>query len=282
MKHHERVALFHERLKKVIDDSGINQSRFAASIGVDRSTLSQLLSPDNIRLPRADTLAAISENHQISIDWLLVMTQEGYAGADILPGPLEFESFDDSDIFDLFIEWHREASHYKVRYIPATLPDLLKTDAIAAYEYSSYGSGRTDQAIRSTKLLLSQQQQPEKEMEVCQSWQSLRSFALGEGIWQGLSVKNRRGQLRHMVRLIEELYPGFRLFLYDGLKAYTVPFTVYGPLRSVVFLGQLYLVFNNIEDIRKLSTRFDNLIRVATVQANEVSKSLEDLLAEIS
>ena len=68
MKLQERVTLFQQRLQQVIMQSGLNRSSFATSISVDRSTLSQLLSPENVRLPRADTVASIAEIHQISID----------------------------------------------------------------------------------------------------------------------------------------------------------------------------------------------------------------------
>src|SRR5262249_15574906 len=69
----DRKALlqtFQERLSKVIRDSGMNRSEFAAATGVDRSTLSQLLSTTNRRLPRVETLVSIAEQQQASLDWL--------------------------------------------------------------------------------------------------------------------------------------------------------------------------------------------------------------------
>ena len=84
MKLQERVTLFQDRLQRVITHSGLNRSSFATSIRVDRSTLSQLLSPDNVRLPRADTVLSIAEVYQVSIDWLLGITQEGGMGANIV------------------------------------------------------------------------------------------------------------------------------------------------------------------------------------------------------
>ena len=68
MKLQERVALFQDRLQQVIGQSGLNRSAFASSIRVDRSTLSQLLAADNVRLPRADTVASIAEVHQVSLE----------------------------------------------------------------------------------------------------------------------------------------------------------------------------------------------------------------------
>src|SRR3546814_10764701 len=36
--------------------------------------------------------------------------------------------------------WRAEAVGYKIRYVPATLPDLLKSEEIISFEYSRQGS----------------------------------------------------------------------------------------------------------------------------------------------
>ena len=155
MKLQERVTLFQERLQRVIDNSGLNRSTFATSIKVDRSTLSQLLASENLRLPRADTVISIAEVYQVSIDWLLGITQEGTLGTNLIPEGLQVDDYQTS-IFDKNLEWHREARGYKIRYVPTTLPDLLKTEAVAEYEFNRYGSGKVDQSVRDNHLLLLQ------------------------------------------------------------------------------------------------------------------------------
>ena len=45
--------LFRDRLKILLQRSDLNQSAFAAAVGIDRSALSQLLSGASTRLPRA-------------------------------------------------------------------------------------------------------------------------------------------------------------------------------------------------------------------------------------
>jgi len=279
VKLQERVTLFQQRLQQVITQSGLNRSSFATSISVDRSTLSQLLSLENVRLPRADTVASIAEIHQVSIDWLLGLTQQGPLVANIMPEVFEVDDYSNS-IFDKYLEWHRQATGYKIRYVPTTLPDLLKTEAVAEYEFNRYGSGKVDQSVRDNQLLLLQQRHPGSELETCLSLQSLRSFALGQGIWQGLAVESRRQQLQRMIELSDELYPGFRWFLYDGKETYSSSFTIFGPLRATLFLGHLYVVVNSIEHIRKLTERFDDLIRIAIVHPHEIHQTLERLIEE--
>ena len=281
MKYSDRVQLFRERITQVISNSQLNHSRFAASIGVDRSTLSQLLSTNNLRLPRADTIASIAEQYQVSIDWLLGLTNEGALATDFVKDPLEFEDFLDSSANLKLLEWHKEASNYKVRYIPATLPDLCKTEQVSSYEFRRYGLGKTDQSIRDTHVLLIQQRREESEMEVCQPMQDIIGFARGEGIWSDLSLTDRIGQLKHMIDLADELYPRFRWFLFDGREMFSAAFTLFGPMRAVVFIGQSYLVLNSNEHIRSFSRRFDELIRSAVVQPNEIRRFLNKLINEI-
>lgn len=279
MKLQERVTLFQDRLQQVITASGLNRSAFSASISVDRSTLSQLLAPDNVRLPRADTIASIAEVYQVSIDWLLGLTQQGSLEANIMPEQFAVDDYSTS-IFEKNLEWHREASGYKVRYIPTTLPDLLKTEAIAEHEFNRYGSGKVDQSVRDNQLRLWQQRHPGSELETCMSIQALETFALGQGVWQGLTVSDRRAQLERMIELNDELYPGFRWFLFDGKQSYSSSMTIFGPMRATLFLGHLYVVVNSLEHIRKLIERFDDLIRMAIVHPHEIQKILASLLKQ--
>lgn len=279
MKLQERVSLFQDRLQQVISNSGLNRSAFAASIGVDRSTLSQLLAAHNVRLPRADTVTAIAEVHQVSIDWLLGLTQQGAMGANILPEAVQVDDYT-TTIFDKNLEWHREACGYKIRYVPTTLPDLLKTEAVAEYEFDRYGAGKVDQSVRDNQLLLLQQRHPGSELETCMPLQHLEAFAEGQGIWAGFSLAHRREQLERMIELNEELYPGFRWYLFDGKQTYSSSFTIFGPLRATLFLGHLYVIVNSIDHIRKLIDRFDDLIRLARVHPHEMRDYLQGLLSK--
>ena len=81
-----------------------------------------------------------------------------------------------------------------------------------------------------------------------------------------------------MVDLVEELYPSFRWFFFDGLTRYSAPVTIFGPRRAAVYIGQMYFVFNTTEHIRVLTRHFDNLIRAAVVQPPEVGALLRRLL----
>ena len=277
MKLQERVVLFQQRLQQVITDSGLNRSAFSASISVDRSTLSQLLSPANVRLPRADTVASIAEIHQVSIDWLLGLTQSGSLSPDIVPEYFQVGEYSNS-VFERLDEWHKETIGYKIRYVPTTFPDLLKTEKVIDYQFNRYGSAKTDHMIRQIQIEMLAQRHPGSELEICSSIQALRGFALGQGIWDNLSVTERKAQLYKMKELIREWYPSMRWYLYDEKESYSAPFVIFGPLRALMFMGRLYIMINSTEHILKLTRRFDELIRLAVVHPHEIHNILDGLI----
>lgn len=280
MDRRETVRIFRQRLADVIVRAGGSRSAFAERIGVDRSTLAQVLSEANDRLPRAETLAAIAADQQVSIDWLLGLSQDGPLAPAIIEQPLTIEPGGHSPADERLTRWHAEAAGYKVRYVPSTLPDLLKTEELIRYEYRDYVGPIPESRIEAAHARLANQRRPETDMEVCSSVQSVESFARGEGIWRDLAAPARRAQLEWMITLIDELYPTFRWFLYDGVRRFSVPLTVFGPKRAAIYVGHMYLVFNGTGHIRVLTEHFDNLIRAAIVQPPKVSALLRRLLAE--
>ena len=282
MDRRDTVRIFRQRLADVIARAGGSRAAFAERIGIDRSTLAQVLSAANDRLPRAETLAAIAADQQVSIDWLLGLSQEGPLAPAIIQQPLTVEPGGHSPADERLTRWHAEAAGYKVRYVPATLPDLLKTEELIRYEYRDYVGPIPESRIEAAHARLANQRRPETDMEVCSSVQSVESFARGEGIWRDLGAPARRQQIEWMIELLDELYPTFRWFLYDGVRRFSVPLTVFGPKRAAIYVGHMYLVFNSTEHIRVLTEHFDNLIRAATVQPPKVSALLRRLLAEFN
>jgi transcriptional regulator with XRE-family HTH domain len=284
MRRQDTVTIFRERFLAVIARSGLNRSAFAAKTGIDRSTLSQLLSSENDRLPRAETLAAIAESERVSVDWLIGLSQEGRVGADILRQSVEVERDPDgSDTADVLLErWHAEAAGYKMRYVPTTLPDLLKTDRIIRHEYRRFAAVDAAETKKHALAKLDLQRRSGSEMEACNSVQAIEGFARGEGIWRDLSPAVRKEQIDHLIRLVDELYPSFRWFLYDSRHRYSVPFTVFGPKRAVIYVGQMYWVFNSVEHIRVLTGHFEDLIRAAVVQPHEIVSFLRRVSEKVA
>lgn len=255
----------------------MTRARLAAQSGVDRSTLTQLLAEDTARLPRADTVAAIATTLQISVDWLLGLTADVRRSADIVRRSLEFAPASQTAVDASLDGWFEEAAGYKIRYVPSTLPDLVKTERILRHEYADDETRTADQAIVVSRDRLRYSRSPETDIEVCMSRQALSLFAQGQGIWTGLEDDSRYAQLSYMIELVEELYPRFRLYLFDELNYYSIPYTVFGPLRVALYVGQMFLCFNTKEHVRILTQHFDTLIRGASVQAHDTAAWLTRL-----
>lgn len=281
MDRQETVEAFQRNLAEVIERSGQSRSAFAQRLGLDRSTLSQLLAPGNLRLPRAETIAAIAGAEQVSVDWLLGLSQEGQIGTDVVDQELEISPGAASPADERLERWHAEAVGYKIRYIPTTLPDLLKSEEVIEFEFRGRGEGAPVARLQEAEHRLAYSRRPETDMEVCTSFQSVESFVRGEGIWRTLPLPVRRRQVETMIRLLDELYPTFRWFLFDGLRNYCPPMTIFGPQRVAVYFGTMYFVFNSTEQIRELTRHFDRLIRAATVQPPDVGRYLASLLSEL-
>ena len=280
MHRRETVEIFRTRLVEVIEQSGMSRSGFARRIGADRSTLSQLLASDGTRLPRAETIAAIATVAQVSVDWLLGLSTEGQMATDVLNEAVAIEPGGASPADERLQRWHAEAAGYKIRYVPTTLPDLLKSEHVIRYEYVQHDTLDPQGRIAYAEARLAYSRRPETDMEACSSYQSLAQFALGQGQWKDLAFEARIAQLESMIGLLDELYPTFRWFLFDIRQCYSVPLTIFGPQRAAIYIGDMYLVSTSREHIRVLTGHFDNLIRAAVMQPPEVIAYLKRLLSE--
>ncbi|NGO50166.1 helix-turn-helix domain-containing protein [Allomesorhizobium camelthorni] len=268
-------GVFRDRLKILLQRAGINQSAFAESVGIDRSALSQLLSGATTRLPRAETLLTIAAEHRVSLDWLMGLSQDEALTGEIRAS-LEIEEAHGGFDRTLLAKWHGEAAGTKIRYVPAGIPDLLRTEALIGYESDISNRNREAQADE-TQYRIDYNRRPETDMEVCMPRHTLEIFARGLGVWDGFPEAARREQLEHMAILLDDLYPTFRLFLYDGRMRYSVPYTIFGPYRAAIYAGDMYIVLNATQPVRALTRHFDDLIRAAEINAHEAAAFARNL-----
>jgi transcriptional regulator with XRE-family HTH domain len=272
------AVIFRERLQTVIGRSGLSQTDFAKALQIDRSSLVQLLAPGTDRLPRAETLVLIARLGNVSVDWLLGLgRQEQPEQAE----RVEIEHDAASPIDERLMTWHREATGYKIRHVPLTFPDLLKTDDVIAFEHQKAVALRPDDTWEGMGARLGYLRRPETDFEACNSIQQIAAFVQGQGVWHGLCAARRRTQLQRLIDLCDELYPTFRWFLYDARDVFSVPITIFGPLRAALYTGQGYLVFTAPKHVQALARHFDTLIRRAVVQPATVSGHLRGLMDEI-
>ncbi|WP_377507490.1 helix-turn-helix domain-containing protein [Octadecabacter sp. R77987] len=277
----DRAAVFRNRLATAMDEAHMTQSGLARRAGVDRSTLSQLLKSDGPRLPNAQLVAECANALGVSADWLLGLSDRPEQAADLVAAALSITQAPRTHVDEQIFAWHQEAEGYKIRHVPAGLPDMLKTDAVLRWEYRPSLGRSTDQAVGASHDRLDWIRQARSDYEIAMPLFELYSFAEGGGYYAGLDADTRHAQLDHIADLHDQLYPTLRLHLFDARRLYSAPVTVFGPLLAVLYLGQNYMAFRDTERVQFMSRHFDLLVREARVSSRDMPAHLDELRALI-
>lgn len=278
----DRAAVFRDRLTRALELNNLNRSALARRIGVDRSTVSQLLAGHGKRLPNAQLVAECATALGVSADWLLGLTERPERPGDILNASMTITEAARSSADEQIDQWHREAAGYKIRHVPATLPDMLKTPAFLAWEYGPQIGRTAKQAIGAADDRLGWFKGRESDYEVALPMHELESFARAEGYYRGLPKALRLAQIDRILQLCAEMYPALRLYLFDARRVYSAPLTVYGPLLAVIYLGQHYIAFRETRRVKSLTQHFDWLVREALIDARDLPDWLSRLRAEVA
>ncbi|MEM8691205.1 MAG: helix-turn-helix transcriptional regulator [Pseudomonadota bacterium] len=272
-----RAATFRTRLLQGMDDAKMTQSGLARAIGADRSTINQALNDDAARLPGAHVVGACAQALGVSADWLLGLSNRPESAAALTAAALSLTEAPRALIDERIFNWHKEAAGYKIRHVPAALPDMLKTEAMLAWEYGPHLGRTTTQAINASHDRLDWMRSSQSDYEIALPIYELDSFAVGTGYYEDLGKDVRSEQLGHLLDLTEQLYPRLRLYLFDARKLYSAPITIFGPLLAVIYTGGHYMAFRDRERIETLSLHFDNLVRQASFTARDLPARLTKL-----
>ncbi len=235
------------------------------------------MTDENPRLPRAETLMALAKAAHVSVDWLWASANARRWGPRSSKPCCRSRHPDHLPADDHFVQWLNEAEGYRIRTVPMALPDFMKTEAMLRFEYGGAFENAAPTRLDAVKARLDFMRKPDNDVEVCVALQSLWAFSAGQDLWDGVDLGSRRDQLLYMADIYAEAYPSLRLYLYDQRDVYASPFTVFGPKRAVLFLGQAYLVLNGSDHIRMFARRFDDLIRRAVIQPHAVEALIRDL-----
>jgi transcriptional regulator with XRE-family HTH domain len=275
----QRARLFRTRMMTRMQDAGISRSGLARQCGIDRSTISQILNGDELRLPNAHLAAGFAEALGVSADWLLGLSDRRETAAELLAASLRLSDARRTSADEQMREWHREAAGHKIRYVPATLPDFLKTEAVLAFEYASFLDKTPEQASNAARDTARFLDMPGSDYEICVPVEMVRSLARGEGYWTGLPQADRARQIEVMAESCERLYPSLRLYLYDERKVFSAPVTVFGRFLAVVYVGQFFMAFRDQRQVSALTGHFDALVRDCEVDARSAATVIRGFLA---
>ena len=276
------AATFRDRLSAALMTSGMSRAALARAVGVDRSSVTQMLAEGDTRMPGGHVVAACAQALDVSADWLLGLSNRPEQAGALLDSSLSIsETGRATGLDDQIFAWHREAEGYKIRHVPATLPDMLKTNAMLRWEYAPVTHRRPDAAIDAAAKRLDWMRLSESDYEIAIAMHELESFARAEGYYTGLSAEIRRAQLDWLLEIYTQFYPSLRIFLFDARQLWSAPVTVFGPKMAVIYLGQHFLAFRDRDRVRTLSQHFDWLVREAAISARAVPDHLRALRAAL-
>ncbi|WP_375590090.1 helix-turn-helix transcriptional regulator [Hoeflea alexandrii] len=282
MHKNDRAELFRTRLAARLALNGMSRSALARAAGVDRSTIAQLLSGDEVRLPNAHLAAECASALGVSADWLLGLSDRPEPAAEVLSANFRMATAQRTPADEQIIAWHQEAAGHKIRHVPATLPDILKTEAVLEWEYAAFLDKTPEQARGAMRETTAWLRAPGSDYEICVSIDKIRSLARGEGYWQGLDADVRAAQIDFMAERCERLYPSLRLYFYDAKKVFSAPVSIFGRLLAAVYVGQFYLVYRDSRQIAALTEHFDALVRESEFEARNAGRIIREMFGEAS
>ncbi len=262
-------------------EKGLNRSTLSRQIGVDRSTISQILTSEVARLPNAQVAAECATALGVSADWLLGLSNHPESASDMMASALRMTEAPRAMVDAQIFAWHQEAAGYKIRHVPATLPDMLKSSEMLAWEYQLQLGRTTEQAIGATEDRLAWMRQAQSDYEIALPLHELRSFAKAEGYYSGLPAEIRLRQIDRMLDIYDQLYPTLRIVLFDARRLFSAPITVFGPLLAVIYLGRNYIAFRDADRVQAITRHFDWLVREAEISSRDVPAELRRLKSMI-
>ena len=273
--------IFRQRLAQAMREQQFTQSALARAVDVDRSSISQLLSADSARMPNAQLVGECAATLGVSADWLLGLSERPERAADLMAASLSITQAPRAMVDEQIFEWHREAAGYKIRHVPATLPDMLKTPRMLEWEYEAALIRTTQQAIGASQDRLAWMRKSRSDYEIALPYHEIVTFARGEGYYAGLPAEVRREQMDWLLDLLEQLYPSLRVYLFDARRVFSAPITVFGPLLAVLYLGRHFLAFRESGRVASFTEHFDWLVREAETGARDLPALLQRLRDEI-
>lgn len=276
----DRAGLFRDRLAQAMAEKGMTQSGLARAAGVDRSTISQLLTGTGARLPNAQLVAECAAALAVSADWLLGLSGRPERLAELLATSLTMTEAPRALIDETIFGWHQEAAGYKIRHVPATLPDMLKTRDMLRWEYEPQLGRTAEQAIGASEDRLAWMARSGSDYEMAVALHEIEAFARAEGYYRGLPAAVRSGQVARLRDLYRQHYPSLRIYVFDARRVFSAPVTVFGPLLAVLYLGRHYIAFRDSLRVQGFAQHFDWLVREAEIGARDFPALLDRLAGE--
>ena len=174
-------------------DAETSRAALARAVGIDRSTVTQMLATEDVRMPGGHVVANVATALGVSSDWLLGLSDRPERVSALIDTSLSIsDAGRATGADDQIFAWHEEAAGYKIRHVPATMPDVLKTDALMQWEYAPATVKTPGQAIAAAHARLEWMRGTTSDYEIAIALHEFESFVAGTGYYEGLDPEIRR------------------------------------------------------------------------------------------
>ncbi len=280
----EQFRLFQQRLNQAFKEQDIVPARFSKQTGIARSTLSDLLKGEDIRLPRLDTIVALAEHLDVTSDWLLGLSNEKNKVSEIIESALQVaETEQASKDKDPLHQWlSTEMTDTKLRQACLFFPDHMATIDVLLYKYKDRYEHH---GLTSEKVDAFSHSYRDKiehiSVEMCAPLVNIETFAYGHDIWSELALEARQRQLLALADRLEETYPKHQMYLYDGLRNKPPMFILYGHQKASLWIGSYHLIFHIPKQVEAFHKQFDQHIRNTLIYPHEAPNYLRELTKKV-
>ena len=146
---------------------------------------------------------------------------------------------EDEQIF----KWHKEAAGYKIRHVPATLPDMLKCKEMLEWEYGTHSNRSAQQAIGATKDQLTWLYDTPSDYEIALPEHELTNFLHQQGYYADMPKGVKDRQVAHLLGFA---MPFIRVFgstslMPDNFTPHQLPFS--DPFLQRFILDRVFWSF---------------------------------------
>jgi hypothetical protein len=146
------------------------------------------------------------------------------------------------------------------------------------WEYASVSERRLPEAFNAMQDQLAWLSSGVSDYEIAIPIHEIEACAAGTSYYNGVSENIRYEQLNFIADQCDQMFPRLRIFLFDAHQVFSSPVTVFGPNLAVIYVGQCYLAFREIERVKSLSGHFDWLVREAVVDARNVASYIRSMM----
>jgi transcriptional regulator with XRE-family HTH domain len=252
-------AAFSERLRAQFRKKGVSISRLAEDSGISRSVLSGYLS-DDTALPNAVNLVRLARALDCEPGVFLPSLASGSEGGMITDVTQLSHAMVPDDRMREMLDAISSAQGEFIYYVPSTIPEPIKTDAVFEFEYAATDNGNLRSYIEAMRSMLTMPLNGGLLIDEV----LLLDLAHTRGIYRGLAPSAAEEQLHNLLTFSGERFPQWQIKVIRRLEARINPCFVVGESLLLQEFFAYIIHIQNRKVITGVQGRLNEVFRQGT------------------